>query len=256
MRGVPQAYPTPDRNGTFVSANSTEEDARRYLVPDLTREMFALCPSVYLLEIWPLDLLMPEIGMPPIPRDELFVRHVWLTDPAWEWLVRLKTLPPGERQLNSIMPKLLISWNEPGDLQSLAVRNDRLFYHSWGPQWRYVKQTDGTPRMNFNWMGLAGAGQLFVGNTAPESRHAAVRLSVFAPPPGCRVTVRGPASELLIANMDLAGGQGRLEIPAVNLSPGTNTYTVQVQPITIAAAGALYVNRIEISPSPAAASSN
>lgn len=245
MRGVPSAYPTPGRQATFVSANSTTQDFLTNPVPDLTRALFSLQPNAYLLEITPYDILVPEQGQPPIPRDELFVRHIWLVDNAWEWLVRLKTLPIGERQAASIyMPRVLVSWNEPGDAFALAARNKRAFSHEWGPQWRYVKQSDGSPRLNMNWMRLSGTGQMLIGSTGTNSATAAIKLTVLSP--GCRVTVRGPAGEALISSADISGGPGVLTIPSVPLTSGTNIFNFQVTPRSANVAGELFVNRVSI----------
>ncbi|MEI7850333.1 MAG: glycosyltransferase family 39 protein [Kiritimatiellales bacterium] len=245
MRGVPSAYPTPGRQATFVSANSTTQDFLMNPVPVLTRSLFSLQPDAYLLEITPYDILVPEQGQPPIPRDELFMRHIWLVDNAWEWLIRLRTLPIGERQAASIyMPRVLISWNEPGDAFALAARNNRPFSHEWGPQWRYVKQSDGSPRLNMNWMRLSGVGQLLIGNTGTNPATAAIKLTVLSP--GCRVTVRGPAGEALISGADISGGPGVLTVPSVALTPGTNIFNFQVTPRSANVAGELFVNQVSI----------
>lgn len=245
MRGVPSAYPTPGRQATFVSANGTSQDSLMNPVSDLTRALFSLQPNAYLLEITPCDVLAPSLGEPPIPRDELFMHHVWLVDNAWEWLVRLKTLPTGERQAVSIhMPKVLISWNEPGDAFALAARNKRAFSHEWGPQWCYAKQSDGSPRLNMNWMRLFGSGQLLIGNTGTNPVAAAIKLTVLSP--GCRVTVRGPAGDALISSADISGGPGVLTVPSVSLAPGTNIFNFQVTPRSANVAGELFVNRVDI----------
>ncbi|NOU36680.1 MAG: hypothetical protein HOO88_07910 [Kiritimatiellaceae bacterium] len=245
MRGVPSAYPTPGRQATFVSANGTTQDFLMNPVPGLTRDLFSLQPNACLLEITPYDILVPEQGQPPIPRDELFMRHIWLVDNAWEWLVRLKTLPTGERQAVSIhMPKVLISWNEPGDAFALAARNKQAFSHEWGPQWRYAKQTDSSPRLNMNWMSLSGVGQMLLGNTGTNLATAAIKLKVFSP--GCRVTVRDSAGGSLISGVDISGGPGILNIPSVSLVPGTNFFTFQVTPRSANVGGELFVNQISI----------
>ena len=245
MRGVPGAYPTPGRQATFVSANSTTQDFLMNPVPDLTQALFSLQPNAYLLEITPYDILVPEQGQPPIPRDELFMHHIWLVDDAWEWLVRLKTLPTGERQAVSIyMPRVLISWNEPGDAFALAACNKRPFSHEWGRQWRYAKQSDGSPRLNMNWMGLSGVGQMLIGNTGANPATAVIKLTVLSP--GCRVSVRGSAGDTLISGADISGGPGVLTIPSVPLAPGTNIFTFQVTPRSANVAGELYVNQVSI----------
>jgi hypothetical protein len=245
MRGVPNAYPTPGRQATFVSANSTAQDSLMNPEPGLTRALFGLQPNAYLLEITPYDIFRPEEGPPPIPRDELFMHHTWLVDDAWKWLVRLKTLPTGERQPAMIhWPEVLISWNQPGDAFALAARNKRAFSHEWGSQWRYVKQSDGSPRLNMNWMRLSGAGQMLIGNTGTNPATAAIKLTVFSP--GCRVTVRGPAGDALISGADISGGPGVLTIPSVPLTPGTNIFNFQVTPRSANVAGEFFVNWVSI----------
>lgn len=245
MRGVPSAYPTPGRQATFVSANSTRQDFLMNPVPDLTRALFTLQPDAYLLEITPYDILLPKPDEPSIPRDELFTHRIWLVDNAWEWLVRLKTLPIGERQAVSIyMPRVLISWNEPGDAFALAARNKRPFSHEWGPQWRYAKQSDGSPRLNMNWMRLSGAGQMLIGNTGTNPATVTIKLAVLSP--GCRVTVRGPSGATLISGTDISGGPGVLTVPSVPLTPGTNIFNFQVTPRSANVAGELFVNRVNI----------
>lgn len=258
MRGVPNVYPTPGRTATFVSANATDDDSRRYPLVGLMRSFFTLNPQAYLMEIAPADLLAPEVGSPSIPRNELFARQVWLTDPAWEWLIRLKVLPCGEVQKNSAnMPKILVSWNEPGDIQALATRNNRPFYHVWGPQWRYLKQTDGSPRMNSNWMGVSGNGQLMVGNTTPEGRSVLLQLTAISPA-GCSLTVTGPDGAPLVKDVAIGERPDVLEVPVFLPPSAAQALSFNVKPRTFTSAGEMYVNAIEIvrAPAPAPASSN
>jgi hypothetical protein len=104
-------------------------------------------------------------------------------------------------------------------------------------------------------MGLAGNGQLLVGNTTPESQRVGLRLTTISPA-GCSLTIAGPDGVQLVKDVLVGDRPGVLEVPAFLLPSGAYSLSFQVKPRSFSAPAELYVNAVEIRRAAAAASSN
>lgn len=245
LRGVPGAYPTPGRMHTFVSANSTAEDNRLRPPARLAERMFTRFPLVPLIEVAPNDELSRLAEIEPPPRERLFMRSERLGDPSWHRLLRLKTFPPGEVQLNAAdMDKLLISWNEPEDLPALAARRGERFYGVFGPEWLVHKDQ----QLN-DWAVLQGAGVLVLGHVGEAPESALVRLPVMAPAGGV-LTVYGPDGVKLIDHARIGTQPTRLELPPILLPPGETRLRCEVQPLRGQAQAPLFAAEVQVMPAP------
>ena len=232
LRGVPNTYPTPGRNATSVGAWSTAEDYQRVQPPKRMVSLFTRFPQIVFVEIAPDDLLAPELKADSLPRDQLFMRHEWLVDPAWDRLLQLRTFPLSEVQLNATnISRTLISWNEPEDLPKLAAKNGRLFYHSFGVGWQYVRdqQMNDWMVMQNSIMGAASA-TLNVGNVTEHACTADLVLDVMAPPNGCRWSLYDPSGRVLMDKTLISAQPQSLTIRNLVIPPGGAMLTLQTLP--------------------------
>lgn len=248
MRGVPNGYPTPGRTGTFTSANSTAEDNERDPPPQRTAFFFERFPLAYFVEIAPADILVPDSAAWFIPRDRLFMRHEWLGDRAWELLVALKTLPPGDVQINQgNMHKVLFSYNLPEDLPELARKNGRPFYHSFGSGWQYRKEYQAG--VNRDWMELEGKGDLLLGSLLDQDQKVTLTLSAMVSPGGTQLGVSDRNGNMPAVTLQLQEGFQEIPIADLVLKPGENHFDLKTLPARPLARGQLFLFDLKINPS-------
>lgn len=240
LRGVPYAYPTANRQGTFVQANSTAEDFRRNPPAGLTQQLFTRFPTIYLVET------AAHVSTIDVRRDLLFMNQVWLGDTAWDRLVRLKTHPVGEVQLyEELANRTLVSYNRPDDLPDLARRNGRTVYHWFGSGWQYVKQYDPRNGLNNDWMGAAQTAEIVIGNISTNHEDISLRLQVLAEPNPVRLTISGPGG----TSFQVENVQNRLQevrLPFAPYPPGETHVKVNVTPVKKGLPGNLFVYDIKL----------
>lgn len=227
LRGVPQAYPVTDRSISYVGAWSSHDDYTRVNPPQRVRSLFSRFPQAYFVEIIPSDLLWADApDDEKIPRDPVLRRRVWLVDPAYGRLARLKLLPLGEAQWSSpLYDRILISYNELNDMPYLAASQGRPFFHYFGNDWGYAKD----PQMN-DWLTTTGSATMYLGNIGGQPARARVRMAVAAVPSGGRVTIFGPDGKPVLAETPVPAAFHEITIPEVLLQPGISIFSVQVLP--------------------------
>lgn len=224
LRGVPSAYPAEGRAVTCAAAWNDQERARH---PERLLSFFERFPLACLVEICPAFLSGGRIE-DDLPRSQFTFRHqVWLEDPAYRTLVRLKTLPLGDAQwFSEQLDKILIQYNRLEDLREIAARRGRKFYHVWGPQWQYHVDQQAT-----DWSVLVRAGTLNIGNTAGGPAVASVVLKAAAPAPGCRFSVYGADGSKVLDAAEAGPVARDVTIPSVRLGPGLNGLYLEVMPV-------------------------
>ncbi|MGD9872698.1 MAG: hypothetical protein AB7T27_00360 [Kiritimatiellia bacterium] len=248
MRGVPNLYPAPGRIGTFTSANSTAEDNQRDPPPQRTAFFFDRFPLAYFVEIAPADILVPDSASWIIPRERLFMRQEWLGDRAWELLVKLKTLPPGDVQINQgNMHKVLFSYNLPEDLPELARKNRRSFYHSFGSGWQYRKEYQAG--INRDWMALADAGKLLLGNVLDREQKISLTLSAMVQSGGVELEITGSQGSSFLFTQQLPEGFRDITVAEIVLKPGENHFNVTARPLTPLGRGQFFLFDLKLKPS-------
>lgn len=225
LRGVPGMYPTPGRVATSVAYWSSKEEHLRARPVERARYLFTQYPTMYFIEIAPSDLLCPDIAEDFIPRDELFLRHVWLEDPAYDFLVRWRTHPIGETQYNvTNQHKVLISYNLPEDIPQLARRQGRNVYHYYGRGWQYTADQRLT-----DWMLATGHAVLALGNISTQALTVSLSLTAVGVPRGCVLSIRR-SGDVLIKEKAIAPNLTTLSLPALVLPPGETSLEFLVTP--------------------------
>jgi hypothetical protein len=98
---------------------------------------------------------------------------------------------------------------------------------------------------------LAGAGQLYVGNTTPKTQRIELKLTVLSPAPGYLLTIMAPDGSPLLKDAALSGSPGILEVPPFPLPPGAQLLSFHVKSSSLSGRAELFVNSIEIRQAPA-----
>ena len=242
MRAVPRVYPTPGRIPTSVADWSSAEDFKRADPPGRAVSLFTRFPLTVFAEFAPDDLLRPGSGSAPIPRDQLFMRHEWITDAAWSRLHRLKTFPVGEMLPQATNAQMvLISYNRPEDLPALAAKRNQTFYSYFGPEWGYVKDN----QMN-GWKITEHSGTIFIGNISDRPLPGAIKIAVLGYPSGGLVSVYGPDGRKLLDKTDIPPNYQLLTLPVTELQPGLNSCRMEILPAQGSLSAALLVYGIVI----------
>lgn len=226
-RGVPVVYPTPGRYLSYPAAWSTAEDYRNMQIRERLTSFFTRFPTAYFVETAPADLVAPErANVQAISRSELFRNRIWLSDPVYQRMVQLKTLPLGEAQWESpVMDKYHISFNRPEDMPALAKQQGRTVFHYFGNDWAYVKDQ----QMN-DWLATAQSARLFVGNIDARPQSIRVTMKGMSPPSGCRLNVYLQNGVKLLDSMQIPAGLTEFGFDIPNLAPGTIELTLDVLP--------------------------
>ncbi|MCO5044062.1 MAG: glycosyltransferase family 39 protein [Verrucomicrobia bacterium] len=244
LRGVPSVYPTPGRSATFPVTWSSAEDYRRLQVQERMVSLFQRFPTTAYVEYWPTDLLDPLTPFnKPVPRSDLFVNQVWLTDPAFQKMVKLKTQPTGDTQWqNRYIDHILISYNRPEDMAELARKQGRALYHYFGADWHYVKDRG----MN-DWLVTRQFATLIIGNASTSNQSGRIAIQAMAPPNGCRLTIYGPDNQRVADRVEIPGDRvGELAINAL-VAPGEMKLTFEVLPSPKQMDATLYVHGASVS---------
>lgn len=244
LRGVPAFYDTPERFATFPITWSTAADYKNYQVRERMISMFQRFPTMVYAEYQPSDILAPSrADVQPVPRNELFMRQLWLTDPAYEKLVKWKTLPLGDTQWNNeFMDRVLISYNLPEDLPELARRQGRVFYHFFGDDWRYYKDQ----QMN-DWLLTSTSASLTVGNNSDQPALARLRILVAAAPKGGRLNLYAPGRKLL-ENVEIGAQPREIVVDRIPLLPGDTRLLFEILPPAGTSESTLLMHGVEVLP--------
>lgn len=226
MRGVPAVYPTPGRHATFPVTWSTEQDYAKFQVRERMISLFQRFPTAAYVEYYPSDVLDPSVPHnPPVPRAELFMRQLWLQDPAFQRLVRWKTHPLGEAQwYSAYSDHVLISYNRVEDLPELARRQQRSIYHYFGKDWSFTKDQ----QMN-DWLVTSTAGTVFIGNVTSNPTPMRLRLIAKAIPQGGRLTIYGPGGRLA-ENIEIGSQPRELAFDPITVVPGETRLFLEILP--------------------------
>jgi len=243
LRGVPRTYPTPGRIATSVAYWSSKEEHLRARPVERARFLFTQIPTIYFVEIAPRDLLCPEVAEDFLPRNELFMRHVWLQDRSYDFLTRWRTHPLGNTQYNATNEhRILISYNLPEDLPELAHRCHRKVYHHYGRGWRYARD-----RQLNHWMVASGSAVLLLGNVSREKLPVSLQISALGQPPGTTLNVKHGAG-LLLEDVALPAQPGIINIPHVELPPGESALEFVVTPPQNRAEAMIAIRQIVLQP--------
>lgn len=242
MRAVPRVYPTPGRIPTSVADWSSAEDFKRADPPSRAVSLFTRFPLTVFAEFAPDDLLRPEGGSAPIPRDQLFMRHEWIGDKAWSRLHRLRTFPVSEVHSQATNAQMvLISYNKPEDLPALAAKRKQAFYSYFGPDWGYVKDN----QMN-GWKITESSGTVFIGNITGRPASGVIKVAVLGYPSGGLLSVYGPDGRKLLDKTAIQPDYQMLTLPAVELQPGLNSCRMEIMPAPGSPSSALLVYGVVI----------
>lgn len=244
LRGVPSFYPTPGRFATFPITWSSAEDYRRLQVQERMVSLFQRFPTMAYTEYSPSDVLAPKVPYnKPVPRSELFMRQVWITDAAYDKLVQWKTFPMGNTQWNNeIMDRVLISYNLPEDLPELARKRGRSLYHYFGNDWRFAKDQ----QMN-DWLVSTGSATVYLGNTEDHNVTGRLRILAMGAPHGGRLNVYGFGRKLT-ENVDVPSRPGEIVIDQVRLPPGETRLFLEILPPPGELESSLFLHGISIEP--------
>lgn len=244
LRGVPAFYSTPDRFATFPVTWSSAADYKKFQVRERMVSMFQRFPTIAYVEYQPADLLAPlRADVQPVPRADLFMRQLWLTDPAYEKLVQWKTLPLGDTQWNNeYMDRVLISYNLPEDIPALARKHGRSLYHFFADDWRYLKDQ----QMN-DWLTTRTSASLMLGNLHDQPTAARLRILVAAAPAGGRMSLYAPSGKLL-DNVEVSAQLREIVVDRLQLLPGQTRLSFEILPPAGAAESTLLMYGVEITP--------
>ncbi len=250
LRGVPSVYPTPGRFATFPTTWSSENDYKQMQVQERMVSLFQRFPTTAYVEYWPTDLLDPLTPFnKPVPRSDLFMNQVWLTDPSFQKMVQLKTQPTGDTQWqNRYIDHILISYNRPEDMPALARKQGRALYHYFGTDWQYVKDRG----MN-DWLVTGGFATLLVGNASESNQNGRISIQAMAPPNGCRLTIYGPNGQPLAEQVVIPGDRVGEVVVNAPIAPGETKLSLQVLPPAKQMNAALYVHGASVTPVSSAA---
>lgn len=246
LRGVPAFYGTPDRFATFPITWSTATDYKNFQVRERMISMFQRFPTIAYAEYQPPDILVPmRADVRAVPRGDLFMRQIWLTDPAYEKLVKWKTLPLGDTQWNNeYMDRVLISYNLPEDLPELARKQGRSFFHYFGDDWRYYKDQ----QMN-DWLLTGSSASLILGNLSERPTAARLRILVAAAPNGGRMSLYAPGGKLL-ENVEIGTQPREIVVDRLQLPPGQTRLFFEILPPAGYPEATLLMHGVEIMPTP------
>jgi hypothetical protein len=226
VRGVPTVYPTPGRFGTFPTYWSSDQDYASMQVKDRLTSFFLRFPLAAYVELGPEDKLGRTPNNEPIPRDTLFARQIWLTDPAYRKLVEWQTLPLGRAQwFTELMDHILVSYNKEEDLPALAAKQGRSVFHYFGNDWQYAKDQ----QMN-DWLVSTQSGTFFLGNNQAQPIRVALTLDAMAPPSGCRISIYSAAGGKILDNETVPPNFKKITVPPFVLVPGKTQFSVEVLP--------------------------
>ncbi len=226
-RGVPAVYQTPGRFVAYPTVWSTAEDYIRLQVRQRITSFFLRFPLACYIELTPDDLLAPSlVHNDPPPRDKLFANQIWLTDPAYEWLVKWKTLPLGEAQwYTGLMDHIHVCYNKTSDLPKLAQQRGKILYHYFGEEWSYGKD----PQDN-DWLITPNAGSFFIGNIAGRPVNVTIKLSVMSPPSGCEISIYAPSGAKVLERAAVPGSFSEVVVSNLVIGAGTTQYQLEVLP--------------------------
>lgn len=242
LRGVPGTYPTSSRTGTSVTQWSSKEEHLKAKPVDQTRFFFTQFPTAFFVEVAPEDLFAKNIADDFIPREELFARHVWLEDFYYDRLVRWKTHPLGDTQINvTNQHRVLISYNRPEDLPQMARARGMAAYHYFGREWSYARD-----HMQRHWMFTPNSATLWLGNAAERPVRIKMTLQAAGLPGGCLVSVYH-GGQLVMDKRRVPAGVTSLTIPELTVSPGVGFLTFHALPPPGHLDAAFAVHRVMIS---------
>jgi|GEM_PF-6666295 len=211
FRGVPVAYATPDRFPACPMPFDNEQQFQERKVAERAASFFRRFPRACLIE-WERDYNY----MPPALRALLFCRETMLSDPHFEALIRLKTVPIGIWYENS--DRAFISYNLPEDLPRLAARRGERFYHSFGPEWEFFQDEYMNP-----WLTVTRRGTVEIGSLAAAPVSVALELKVASVPGLGTLTVSEKNGKTL-GQFELPHRQVQsVVVTNVLLQPGTNS---------------------------------
>ncbi len=246
MRGVPSAYPTPGRMATSAAVWSSGDDYNRVQPPKRAASLFSRFPQIYFVEIAPDDLLAPETGAESLPREQLFMRHEWLLDPAWDRLLQFRTFPLSEVQLNATnASRTLISWNQPEDMASLARKHGRELYFYFGDGWQYARDQ----QMN-NWMVIQSLGSLYLGNVGENTVTGTLRISAMAPSGGAQLSITDAKGATLLEHALFRSEFRNETVTNIVLPSGVSRFDLQVLPPPNGVNGPLAVYEVSVTLNP------
>jgi len=226
-RGVPAVYQTPGRFMAYPAVWSSEEDYIRMQIRQRLTSFFLRFPLACYVEFAPDDVLVPDLPHnEPIQRDKLFANRIWVTDPAYQRLVKWKTLPCGTAQwYSSKMDHIYICYNKVEDLPKLASERGQILYHYFGEEWSYGKD-----QQQNDWLIIANSGSFYVGNVSAQPVMANVRLNVMSPPSGCEISIYAPNGTKLLERAPVPGNFSEIIVSNVVVIPGKTQFELEVLP--------------------------
>ena len=219
LRGVPNAYATPERWGTYLVPTDSPDENRTLDVTGRFASFFRRFPlSVYIDEL-------PDVikELPVMPRSDWLLRTEWLDDAGFNLLDKLHTAPWGEAPPGS--SRLRICYNLKEDLPVLARRRGATWYHYQGPEWVSFKDQ----RSLLDGMLMQESGTLVIGSLATNQQPLHLIFSLAALGGNLKVAIMPPAGQGNTRIIELVSGQlTSVESPTLNAKPGENPLTFKV----------------------------
>ncbi len=219
LRGVPNAYATPERWGTFLVPTDSPDENRALDIAGRFASYFRRFPlTVYFDEL-------PDFikEMPAVPLNDWLLRTEWLDDAGFNLLDRLHTAPWGAVQPGSC--RLRVCYNLKEDLPVLARRRAATWYHYQGPEWISFKDQ----RSLLDGMLVQETGTLVIGSLATNRQPLRFNFSLAALGGSLKVAIMPPAGQGNARIVELPAGQiTAVESPGLEARPGENSFTFKV----------------------------
>ena len=226
-RGVPAVYQTPGRFMAYPAVWSSSEDYIRMQIRQRLTSFFLRFPLACYVEFAPDDVLVPDLPHnEPIQREKLFANRIWITDPAYQRLVKWKTLPCGTAQwYSSKMDHIYVCYNKPEDLPKLAADRGQVLYHYFGNEWSYGKD-----QQQNDWLIVPNSGSFYLGNVSGQPVTANIRLNVMSPPSGCEISIYAANGSKVLERAAVPGSFSEIVVSNVVVTPGTTQFELEVLP--------------------------
>lgn len=219
LRGVPNAYATPERWGTYLVPTDSPAENRTLKIASRFASFFRRFPLAVFFDELP-DFIKE---MPTLPLNDWLLRTEWLDDAGFNLLDRLHTAPWGAVQPGS--SRLRICYNLKADLPELARRHGATWYHYQGPEWTIFKDE----RSLLDGMIVQETGTLVIGSLAAHPQQMHFIFSLAAVGGDLKVAILPPAGQGNARIIELPAGQiTSLEGPTFEAKPGENQFTFKV----------------------------